>query len=501
MLQFNKVSFSYPSADFDIFTNLNLNFGHGWTGIVGANGSGKTTLMLLAAGELKPGSGEVMHSGLITYCPQRTDSPGPSENSLFDPYNYNADRERLCSQFEIEPDWLERWQTLSQGEQKRIQIAAAISLNPDILLVDEPTNHLDTYSAQIIFDALSKFDGIGLLISHNRILLNELCNRIVYLDPPDCLVFNGNYQQALEQKTVTEAAQANKRETLQRKASKLQSELYRRSKQAEKSEKKVSKKHVKRHDSDARAKINLAKLTGKDATDKNLAANMNRRVEKIHQEIDKTRVKKRYKLDFRLCGEKCRRDAVVTIKAQKLCMGPEKILELPEIIVAPEDRIGITGPNGSGKSTFIRHLLSQLTLPPEKVIYIPQEISIEESRRIMNKVLELPSDQLGELMSFVSCLGSIPARLKETDIPSPGEIRKLCLALGLLNQPWLIIMDEPTNHLDLPAIELLESALENVESSLILVSHDQRFLSGLVNRNLQITRQDSVNSLARFAGV
>jgi len=102
-------------------------------------------------------------------------------------------------------------------------------------------------------------------------------------------------------------------------------------------------------------------------------------------------------------------------------------------------------------------------------------------------MLALPSEQLGQVMSFVSCLGSIPARLRETEVPSPGEVRKICLALGLLKKPWVIIMDEPTNHLDLPAIELLEGALAQIESALILVSHDAVFLSHLVDRQLRFS--------------
>ena len=496
MLQFNKVCFSYPSADYKIFTELKLDFAPGWTGLVGANGSGKTTLMQLASGALKPDSGTVTQTGLLAYCPQRTEQPGVSEKSLFDPYSWSAEKDRLYSQLEIEQDWLKRWDTLSQGEQKRTQIAAAISLNPDILLVDEPTNHLDSYSTELIYQALKKFTGIGLLISHNRQLLDDLCTRIVYLDPPDCLILNGNYSQAIEQKETAEISQIHQREVLKKKVKHLEKELIRRSQEAGKSHKRFSKKHIGRKDSDSRAKINLAKLTGKDTSAGKQASTMGRRVDNLNSKLDNTRFKKRYKLDFRLTGEKCTRNSLLSISAQNLAMGPEKHLILPDLIIAPEDRIGITGPNGVGKSTLIRFLLSELNLSTDKAIYIPQEISIKESKAIMNKVAELPSDQLGELMSFISCLGSIPSRLKATDMPSPGEIRKLCLALGLLNKPWLIIMDEPTNHLDLPAIELLESALENVESSLILVSHDRQFLNNLINKELQINRLESGNSRA-----
>jgi ATPase subunit of ABC transporter with duplicated ATPase domains len=82
-------------------------------------------------------------------------------------------------------------------------------------------------------------------------------------------------------------------------------------------------------------------------------------------------------------------------------------------------------------------------------------------------------------MSIVGALGSEPERLLETNDPSPGELRKLMLALGMEQAPHLIIMDERTNHLDLPSIECLEAALEACPSALLLVSHDLRFLQRL----------------------
>ena len=82
-------------------------------------------------------------------------------------------------------------------------------------------------------------------------------------------------------------------------------------------------------------------------------------------------------------------------------------------------------------------------------------------------------------MIIVSSLGSDPKSLLRTELPSPGEVRKLLLALGIRRDPWLIVMDEPTNHLDLPSIEALENALASCPCGLLLVSHDQNFLGNL----------------------
>ncbi len=99
---------------------------------------------------------------------------------------------------------------------------------------------------------------------------------------------------------------------------------------------------------------------------------------------------------------------------------------------------------------------------------------------------DLPRSELGHIMSVISGLGSRPERLLESLEPSPGETRKLLLALGVIRRPYLIIMDEPTNHLDLPSIELLERALANCPCGLLLVSHDRRFLRNTTARRWDI---------------
>jgi ATPase subunit of ABC transporter with duplicated ATPase domains len=137
-------------------------------------------------------------------------------------------------------------------------------------------------------------------------------------------------------------------------------------------------------------------------------------------------------------------------------------------------------------------------LPEKKVVCLAQEIDAATARRIVADVRQLPDSRLGDVMTFVSCLGSRPERLLETEQPSPGELRKLMLALGVSHSPWLIIMDEPTNHLDLPSIECLEQALDACVCGLLLVSHDQRLLERLTRTRWEIRRDESVASDERM---
>ena len=163
-------------------------------------------------------------------------------------------------------------------------------------------------------------------------------------------------------------------------------------------------------------------------------------------------------------------------------------------------RRDINGANGLGKSTLIRHLLAHLNLPAEKLVSVPQEISAEESRALLESVKRLPNDELGRVMITISRLGSRPARLLESALPSPGEVRKLLLALGIVRGPHLIVMDEPTNHMDLPGILCLEEALAECPCAMLLVSHDESFLEKITATDWHLERDESGDTRLEIRG-
>ena len=161
---------------------------------------------------------------------------------------------------------------------------------------------------------------------------------------------------------------------------------------------------------------------------------------------------------------------------------------------------GIVGANGLGKSTLVRKIVACANVPPEKLLVVPQEIDEEESRAIHADVKRLERGPLGRVMTLISRLGSRPGRLLASTTPSPGEIRKILLARGVERGPHLIVMDEPTNHLDLPSIECLEDALAEAPCALLLVSHDERFLSRLSTIRWVLSQEGDVVRLGAIAG-
>jgi ATPase subunit of ABC transporter with duplicated ATPase domains len=134
--------------------------------------------------------------------------------------------------------------------------------------------------------------------------------------------------------------------------------------------------------------------------------------------------------------------------------------------------VRVHGANGAGKTTLLRALLAAARLPPERVLFLPQELTADDVRVLQDAVYGLPPAQRGHTLTLVSALGVDPARLLASCRPSPGEARTLAMAIGLARRVWALVLDEPTNHLDLPAVERLETMLSEFPGALLLVTHD-----------------------------
>ena len=487
-VQFQHVSFTYDRATQSLITDLSAHFTRGWTGIVGANGAGKSTIMKLATGGLQPQQGRVIIPEFTIYCQQRTDNaPGHLYDLI---HAMSGEAFEIKGRLGVEDDWLERWSSLSHGERKRAQIAVAMWRKPQVLAVDEPTNHLDVEAQDLLFDALSTFRGVGLLVSHDRRLLDDLCHQCLFVDPPDCVLRPGNYSHGVQQASMDVMTVEKQRAKAKQDFLKIKRATTKRRDAASQAHRKRSKRGLALKDHDARGKINLARVTGKDGAAGKSLNQLGGRLSQARKKMDSIKVKKTYNLGIWMPGAKSKRNTLFNLPAGSLSLGTDRRLHYPDLLMMPDDRIALTGLNGSGKSTLISHIMQSLNLQENHVTYVPQEIDIHSSQGIMGQARELPHDKLGQMMTVVSCLGSRPQQLLESVEPSPGEIRKVLLATGIANVPHLIIMDEPTNHLDLPSIECLEQALMDCPCGLLLVSHDRRFLDTLVDRRWHISEDN-----------
>ncbi len=469
------VTYTYTSASEPLFRGLTAHFPNGFTGVMGANGAGKSTLLRLVAGELDPTGGNVEGVADAVYCVQRTDVPP----NLFEDFleDWSASAAELKAKLGIEFDFASRWSSLSHGERKRAQIGCALWQSPSILLVDEPTNHIDREARDLLLDSLRHFDGVGLIVSHDRDLLDQLCVQCIWIEGGGAHVYPGGYTQARTLREAERNRAIKQRDKLKQEKKRLHRELTNRRQVTANEHSVRSKRGLAKKDSDAREKIDRARVS--DGGANSSLKQMQQRVQNADAQLADATVAKEYATGIWLEGSTSRRDVVLNLAAGEIELGVGRRLRWPDLVVKPQDRIALTGANGAGKSSFLRRALQHMNVEPERVLYLPQEISADEAEEILDRVRHQDKVQLGQIMNIVSRLNSRPAQLLESGEPSPGEVRKLLLALGMAGKPHVIILDEPTNHLDLPSIESLEEALKACPCALLVVSHDERLIKAV----------------------
>ncbi|MDR0670076.1 MAG: ATP-binding cassette domain-containing protein [Treponema sp.] len=489
VLRFNSVYFSYPSTVDPVLRELNLEFHEGWTGITGDNGAGKSTFLMLATGILEPQAGKIEGAGGI-YCPQRTDELPEFWEELF--YDSGHEGGHIMSRLGIGADWPYRWDSLSHGERKRLQLGVALWRRPLLAAIDEPTNHLDREARAFVVSALESYTGVGLLVSHDRALLDGLCARCLFIRQGRAVLRPGGISRGLAEEEREAQERSRLRKELGRERDRLASEAEARQRAVEGSKNRLSKKDINAKDNDTRGKINLARLSGKDRTASDQYKRMENRLARIDQDLSAVDAPSRRKQGITLPAAQARMDRILFLPAGSIPLGGTgRTISFPDLLIRPNERIALTGPNGAGKSSLIRRMVGKI---PEHtgILYIPQEINTGEGKAALDELLRETEKNRGEILARYSRLGSDPALLLQSRLPSPGETRKLLIARGVFGNPALIIMDEPTNHLDLTSIRLLEETLAEVSCALFLVSHDEVFLAALTTSRWDIDRRGLV---------
>lgn len=492
-LQFEDVSFSYPGSGCALFSNLSLSFSEGWTVIAGANGTGKSTLAALASGLIKPDSGCVRMSGNAILCPQIFDGIQPDDWScLFSGDNYIG---RLKSTLALTDEMIEREESLSGGEKKRLQILIALSHFPEILILDEPTNHLDSYSRSLMAAALREFDGIGIIVSHDRTFAGMLSSRTILID-------RGTEEAASFEDIplpLSAALDESERRRISGRSSydsillEISSEKMIARKLGDKSREKqkdLTKRGISNKDHDAKAKIDGARLTGKDASLDGAMQNhisRSRQLEEKLSAMDKPLMRKEG-----LTFSSSMRIPEISFPESVLHAG-DYTLSIPSLTIKAGSHIAVTGRNGSGKTLFLRALFKHIEErgKGKYVTYLPQEFSKEEESVILASFEKLSDDERGLVLSDMYRMGSNPSALFSGGVSlSPGEMKKLSISLARMDGCSVLIMDEPTNHLDVISMRILSKMLreDGRKLTIILVSHDESFIEDCTETVWRIER-------------
>jgi ATPase subunit of ABC transporter with duplicated ATPase domains len=486
-IRFASVSFGYDDTR-PILDDVTLHIGAGFHGIVGGNGAGKSTLLALARGALSPRSGRVQRSSdslRFAHVPQSADEA----TDLLRAFSLREDRTaaRWRGALDVDVHTIERFATLSPGERMRWHFAAALAEEPDVLLLDEPTSHVDEDARTRVLSALARFEGIGLLVSHDRSWLDALCAHTVWLENGKVRSYAGGYSAAKEARareheaarTARDDAKADiarrTRVVHERERARAGAELMRSGKRRQRNE----------HDSDARGILASTRVAWAEARLGRTARVERAGLERAQSALATLApVQESRGRDFLFEAVENARPIALCLDGVDVRAGSSLLFRDVHLTLRRGERVRLEGSNGAGKTSLLRALASTRS---QGLLYVPQEIDAAETRTRQRMLAALAPDLRGRAYQRLAALGCDPALVARSPSPSPGEARKLALATELARPVEVMLLDEPTNHLDLPSVERLERALRGFSGALVVVTHDARFAESLSPKTWSIT--------------
>ena len=506
--------------------NLTVSFG-GWTlfdeisflvnekeriGLVGKNGAGKTTILKLIAGLQQPTSGAVTKNAdcTIGYLPQQmqvadtTTLLAETAKAFEEVLALEAEIERLTAEIASRTDYeSEEYEKLlhrlndandhyhilggdtrdadiektllglgfrreefdkptrefSGGWRMRIELAKLLLRRPSIFLLDEPTNHLDIESIQWLEEYLKNYNGAVLLISHDRAFLDNVTTRTIELSLGKIYDYKVSYSHFVQLRAERRAQQLAAYQNQQR--------------LIEKSEEFIEKfryKPTKSNQVQSRIK-QLDRLERIEVEEEDLAT-----------------------LNIKFPPAPRSGQIVAEVKEVGKAFGDHRVFSGAEFTIHKGDKIALVGRNGEGKTTFARMLIGELE-PTEGSIKIGANVSIgyyaQNQDDLMNGDFTvydtLDRVAVGDIRTRLrDILGAFLFRGEDIDkkvkVLSGGERSRLAMARMMLEPHNLLILDEPTNHMDMRSKDILKTALQKFDGTVVLVSHDREFLDGIVDK-------------------
>jgi ATPase subunit of ABC transporter with duplicated ATPase domains len=311
------------------------------------------------------------------------------------------------------------------------------------------------------------------IVSHDRALLDDVTTSTLRLDGGDARLWSHPFSAARELWLEEEHEQREHQREAKRRLQKEERKLDQARRTLASSERSLSTGYrmKNKYDGDARTMGADLKAQAAAAAHSAKARKLGKQVGQVREALEQIEVRDEAGQALFLRYEPCPHQTVV---------------QLEDLQVKREEHVWIRGRNGAGKTTLLRRAFAECRVPEEKRLVLPQELTEEETRADLELVRSLPNDERGRVLQLVHALGVEPEHLLRTEAPSPGEARKLRLALGLGRHCWIAVLDEPTNHLDLPAIERLEAALRDFPGSLLLVTHDEKLGTSVTSRAISV---------------
>ena len=396
-------------------------------------------------------------------------------------YNTEEKLAKICKGLKFTQNFLDKeFNLLSGGEKTTVILGKLLMDNPDILLLDEPTNHLDMDSIEWLERYLNNYDGIVIIVSHDRYFLDNVVSKIIEIEDMESKTYKGNYSSYVKQKEEKLLEQMHNYKEQQKEIKSMESTI----------------KDLR----DWAIRADNSKFFKR-------AASMEKRLERMKSNEDAQKPKienKTMKLNFK----NSERSGEETIKAKGLCKSyiDKVIFNEADLLINFKERVALVGPNGSGKTTFLKMLLGE-EAPDKgtvelganvKVGYLPQVITFDNEEYTVIQAfrddISILEGQAREYLSKFMFFGN--SVFKKVKALSGGERIRLKLSMLLYENINLLILDEPTNHLDIDSIETLEEALEEFKGTIFFISHDRYFINKIGERIIVI--ED--NKFKRYLG-
>merc|ERR1719362_902336 len=349
--------------------------------------------------------------------------------------------------------------SLSGGWRMRVSLASALFAQPELLLLDEPTNHLDFPAVLFLEEYLCSFKNTCLLVSHDRTFLNSVCTDIIFLNGKKLTYYKGDYDTFAKTRAETRLAQERAYDTQQKEIAHIMEFI---------------------NKIDNRPKIVAQKESKKKITEK---------MEKIEDPIITFADSSSLEIRFPTPGHLPKNELFQSDGISFAYPGKAPLFEEATVALDIKGRIGILGANGAGKSTLLKVMQSKLT---------PQRGSLQVNRNMrVGTFAQHHVDALDLAATCVDCIQASYPGMSDQDARnilgrfgisgdmalrrivtlSGGQKSRVALAIITYLQPHLIYLDEPTNHLDMETIDALIEAIKAFQGAVVMVSHDQYFLS------------------------
>jgi ATP-binding cassette subfamily F protein 3 len=346
----------------------------------------------------------------------------------------------------------------SGGWRMRVMLAKLLLEKPSLLMLDEPTNHLDLPSIEWVENYLRNYDGAVVIVSHDRIFLDNVVTKTVEVTMGQLVTYEGNYSFYLQEKELRQEIQQNAFENQQQKI--RQTERF-----IERFKAKASK-----------SKQVQSRIKALDRLDM---------VEEVQDDSATVNFRFRFKQQ---AGR-----FIINLNHVSKAYGPLQILKDTSVAIERTDKIALIGANGKGKSTLLRIIAGDEPIEGERTMgynvirafYAQHQL---ESLHMENEILE-EMKQAGsgkteqELRNVLGCfLFNDEDQFKKIKVLSGGEKSRVALAKTLISEANFLLLDEPTNHLDFISENILIQALQQFQGSFVVVSHNRHFVSQIANK-------------------